>query len=147
MSARDRITHARRAAILFCVAGALAIVNARIPGICPPGQRPAFTALGLLDLGVAAVLVKLPWDRWSPRALLAIPFATLVVIDMFAVIGKLEPYVYSVFLLALATWVGLSLPRWSAVWLSPALAAAYVFPLLHRGDGHWPPRPRASSCR
>jgi diguanylate cyclase (GGDEF)-like protein len=136
MSSRDRITHARRAAVLFCIAGALAIVNAWIPGVSPAGQRLDFTALGLLDLGCAAVLVKLPWDRWSPRALLAIPLATLVVIDMFAVIGQLEPYLYSVFLLALATWVGLSLPRWSIVWLSPAVAVAYVFPLLHAGRGH-----------
>jgi diguanylate cyclase (GGDEF)-like protein len=135
MSPRDRATHARRAALLFCVSGALAIVNAWIPGICPPEQKLQFTALGLLDLGAAALLIKLPWDRWSPRALLAIPVATLLVIDLFAVVGRLEPYVYSVFLLALATWMGISLPRWSAAWLAPALAVAYTFPLLHAGEG------------
>ena len=46
--------------MLFCVSGALAIVNAWIPGACPAGLRLQFTALGLLDLGIAAVLVKLP---------------------------------------------------------------------------------------
>jgi diguanylate cyclase (GGDEF)-like protein len=136
MSPTGRKAHAARAAALFCVAGALAIVNAWIPGVCAPALRPQFTALGLLDLGIAAVLMKLPWDRWSPRALIAIPFATLVTVDLFAVLGRLEPYVYSVFLLALATWIGLVLPRWSAVWLSPAVAAAYVLPLLHAGRGH-----------
>jgi diguanylate cyclase (GGDEF)-like protein len=136
MSSVGRRQHAARAAVLFCVAGALAIVNAWIPGICPAELRPQFTALGLLDLGIAAVLVKLPWDRWSSRALLAIPFATLVTIDLFAVLGRLEPYVYSVFLLALGTWVGLALPRWSAVWLAPAVAAAYVLPLIHADRGH-----------
>jgi diguanylate cyclase (GGDEF)-like protein len=136
MSPRDRLNHARRAAVLFCVAGALAIVNAWIPGICPAEQKLQFTALGLLDLGIAAVLVKLAWDRWSPRALLAIPLVTFVVVDLFAVVGKLEPYIYSVFLLALATWVGIALPSWSALALSPAVALAYVFPLLHAGEGH-----------
>jgi diguanylate cyclase (GGDEF)-like protein len=136
MAPRDRLNHARSAALLFCVAGALAIVNAWIPGVCPPEQKLQFTALGLLDLGVAAVLIKLPWDRWSPRALLAIPLATLLVIDLFAVVGQLEPYIYSVFLLALATWVGIALPRWSALALSPAVAVAYVLPLLHAREGH-----------
>jgi diguanylate cyclase (GGDEF)-like protein len=123
---------ARRAALLFCVAGTLAIVNAWIPGICPPELRPEFTGLGLLDLAVAAILAALPWGRWPRQALLAIPLLALPVVDGFAILGRLEPWVYSVFILATVVWTGLALPRWSTAWLTPALAVAYVLPLLVR---------------
>jgi diguanylate cyclase (GGDEF)-like protein len=41
-----------------------------------------------------------------------------------------------VFILAAVTWTGLALPRWSTTWLTPALAVAYVLPLivLQRGE-------------
>ena len=124
---------ARCAALLFCVAGALAIVNAWIPGVCPPHLRPAFTGLGLLDLAVAATLVQLPWERWPRRSLLVIAAAALVIVDLFAILGQLEPWIYSVFFVVTAVWLGLSLPRWSTAWLAPVVAAAYVAPLLQAG--------------
>jgi diguanylate cyclase (GGDEF)-like protein len=117
----------------------LAIFNAWLPGVCPPHLRPAFTALGLLDLAVAAVLPRLPWERWPRRSLLGIAVVALVVVDLFAVLGELEPWIYSVFFLVTAVWAGLSLPRWSTAWLAPAVAAAYVAPLIAggRGDEAW----------
>jgi diguanylate cyclase (GGDEF)-like protein len=121
--------------LLFGVAGLLAIVNAWIPGVCPPGLRAEFTALGVLDLALAFVLARLPWERWPRRALLAIAVAALIVVDLFAVLGQLEPWIYSVFLLVTAVWAGLSLPRWSSAWLAPAVAAAYVAPLIAAGRG------------
>jgi diguanylate cyclase (GGDEF)-like protein len=127
---------ARRAAVLFCAAGLLAIVNAWVPGVCPPGLRLEFTGLGVLDLVVAVVLVWLPWERWPRRSLLAIAVVALVVVDLFAVLGELEPWIYSVFFVVTAVWAGLSLPRWSTAWLAPVVAAAYVAPLISadRGD-------------
>jgi diguanylate cyclase (GGDEF)-like protein len=127
---------ARRAALLFCVAGALAIVNAWLPGVCPPALRPAFTGLGVLDLAIAGALTILPWERWSRRALLVIPVLALLVVDLFAIIGRLEPWIYSVFILATAVWVGLALPRWSTAWLTPVVASAYVVPLFVADRAH-----------
>jgi hypothetical protein len=66
-------------------------------------------------------------------SLLVIAAAALVIVDLFAILGDLEPWIYSVFFLVTAVWLGLSLPRWSTTWLAPALAAPYVLPLLHDG--------------
>src|SRR4051794_20139621 len=104
---------ARRAALLFCAAGVLAIVNAWLPGVCPSHLRPAFTGLGLLDLAVAATLPRLPWERWPRRALLSIAVIAVIVVDLFAILGQLQPWIYSGFFVVTAVWVGLALPRWS----------------------------------
>ncbi|HEY7076481.1 MAG TPA: GGDEF domain-containing protein [Solirubrobacteraceae bacterium] len=130
------IVDARRASVFFALAGALAIVNAWVPGICPAAQRPTFTLLGLLDIAVAGVVVALPWHRWPRRALVAIPVLALLIVDLFAIVGRLGPWIYTAFLLLVAIWVGLSLPRWSLVSMAPVVAAAYVLPLLVNGRGH-----------
>jgi hypothetical protein len=45
------------------------------------------------------------------------------VAGLLAIVGGLEPWVYSVFFVVLAVWIGVSLPRYSM------LALAYVAPL------------------
>jgi len=127
---------ARYAALLFLVAGTVAITNSWLPGVTPPGMRLTFTGLGLLDVALAAVLAALPWERWSRRALIAIPLASLVVVDLFAIAGRLDAWISFVFLVVLAFWTGLALPRWSTVWLTGAFAAAYVIPQLAAGRAH-----------
>jgi diguanylate cyclase (GGDEF)-like protein len=127
---------ARRAALLFVLAGALSIVNAWTPGVAPADARLPFTGLGLLDFGVAAAFALLPWDRWGRRALYAIPLITLPIVDVFAITGELDGWLYAMFFVALAVWVGLSLPSWTNLWLAPLYVAAYVAPLLVHGHGH-----------
>jgi hypothetical protein len=134
---------ARRAALLFVVSGMLAIVNAWIPGIAPPEQRLDFTALGTLDLVIAAALFAAPWARWPRPALLVIPVVTLVTVCLFAIVGKLEPWVYSSFFVVLAIWIGTSLPRFCTLALAPAFAVAYVVPL----DNTTRSAPSGWSCR
>ncbi len=118
---------ARRASLLFAVAGLLAIVNAWI--VAPADQRIDFTLLGTLDLVIAAAIAVAPWHRWPRKALLAIPLLTLLTVDLFAIVGDLEPWIYSVFFVVLAIWIGVALPRFSTLALAPAFAVAYVAPL------------------
>jgi hypothetical protein len=110
---------ARGAAMLFLLAGALSVINAWTPGVAPAEARLPFTLLGLLDVAIAGVLAALPWDRWGRRALYAIPLVTLPVVDVFAIVGELDGWLYSMFFVALAVWVGLALPPWSNLWLAP----------------------------
>jgi len=125
----------RRAAIMFAAAGSLSIVNAWLPGVCPADQRAAFTLLGLLDACVAVAFLRLPWHRWPAWTLAAVPVSALALVDLFAIVGRLEPGVYSLFLLLLGIWTGLSLPRWTTLKLTPAIAAAFVLPLVVRDRG------------
>jgi diguanylate cyclase (GGDEF)-like protein len=127
---------ARRAAWLFALAGLLSIVNAWAPGVCPPAQRGTFTVLGLLDVAVGCALAVLPWQRWSPRALVVIPALALAMVDVFALAGRLDPWVYSTFFFVLAIWAGVSTAPWTLARLSPALAVAYVLPLAATGRVH-----------
>jgi diguanylate cyclase (GGDEF)-like protein len=136
VSGARSLVDARRAAWLFVLAGALSMVNAWAPGVCPADQRPSFTALGLLDVAVGGVLAVLPWHRWSRRTLVAIPVVTLVMVDLFAVVGRLDPWIYSVFFILLAIWAGLSMPRWTLARLAPVVAGAYVLPLIVSGRAH-----------
>src|SRR3954454_19747486 len=124
---------ARRAAVLFAAAGALSIVNAWLPGVCPPDQRAAFTLLGLLDVCVALSFVRLPWHRWPRWTVAAMPLSSLALVDLFAIVGRLQPGAYSLFLVLVGLWTGLSLPRWTTAKLAPAIAAAFLLPLLLRG--------------
>jgi diguanylate cyclase (GGDEF)-like protein len=135
---RTRRRHAdgtRGAGALFAAAGTLSIVNAWLPGVCPPELKPTFTLLGLLDLLAALAVMTLPWDRWRPRALLAVPLLALVLTDAFAIAGGLDPWIPALMVLCTGVWAGVSLPRWSVLLLSPAFATAYVMPLLLAGRG------------
>ncbi|HWT23685.1 MAG TPA: GGDEF domain-containing protein, partial [Solirubrobacteraceae bacterium] len=127
---QDRVAiAARRAAILFAIAGSLAIVQAWMPGLVRPEQRLDFALLGLLDLVAGGLLLALPWRRLPAGALAIVPVTALVLVDAFAIVGELPPAVYSVFLVLLAAWVGVSLPGGTAVALTPAVALAYAAPL------------------
>src|SRR5689334_10477080 len=53
---------AQRAALLFFVAGLLAVVNSL--RAATGAQLATFIALGVLDLVIAMLLYVLPWERW-----------------------------------------------------------------------------------
>jgi diguanylate cyclase (GGDEF)-like protein len=123
----------RRAATLFAVAGAVAIVSAWLPA-APPGAGLPFTMLGLLDLAIAGVLRFVAPVRRSRVAVIAMAPLALAVIDAFALLGGIEPYAYPLFFVVVAVWVGLSLPRGASLKLAPLSAVAYVAPLVATGD-------------
>jgi len=122
---------AQRAALLFFVAGLLAVLyNFQVAlGV----QQVPFIALGVLDLGIAALLWWLPWERWYGWALwVAIPVA-FIVIGLFEVIGAQTSYTYPIFFILVFIWVGLSMPPRSALLLTPLTVVAYIVPLLSVG--------------
>jgi len=122
---------AQRAALLFFVAGLLAVLyNFQV---ALGAQQIPFIALGVLDLGIAALLWWLPWERWYRRALwVAIPVA-FIVIGLFEVIGAQTSYTYPIFFILVFIWVGLSMPPRSSLLLTPLTVVAYIVPLLSVG--------------
>jgi two-component system cell cycle sensor histidine kinase/response regulator CckA len=128
---RTRVA-AKRAALFFLIAGLLAIVDSLLLKLAQP-QQGRFIALGLVDIGLAALLLLLPWERWPARALLVAAPVAFVMIGLFDAAGATTPYTYSTFFILEFIWVGLSFPPRTALLLTPLTAVAYVVPLLASG--------------
>jgi signal transduction histidine kinase/CheY-like chemotaxis protein len=122
---------AQRAALLFFVAGLLAMLNSFRVATGP--QQGIFIALGILDLAIAALLRLLPWERWHRWALWVVIPVAFVVIDLFEVAGAQTAYTYPIFFILVFIWVGVSMPPRTALLLTPVTVAAYVLPLLRVG--------------
>lgn len=124
---------ATRAALLFAVAGALAIVQS-LP-LMPAPDALRYQALGALDAAIALLLARLPWHRWPARALVAVVPLALAVAVLFALVGRGLPVeVVFAFHLVIAVWAGLSLPRWTVLKCAPLFLLAQLIPHLPRGD-------------
>ncbi|MEA3054569.1 MAG: hypothetical protein QOD30_1, partial [Actinomycetota bacterium] len=120
----------RLASVLFLLCGALVVVGAALP-LPAASNVPGLLIVGVLAMGVGAVLWVLPWERWSPLASLAIvvPVALLLVdADNWA--NGFDGYRYGLFFLVLFAWVGLTHPSGTSLRLSPILVIAYGLPLL-----------------
>src|SRR4051812_38218381 len=122
---------AHRAALLFFVAGMLAVLNSLRVGT--GSHQEIFIALGILDLILAALWRWLPWERWHPYALLVVAPVAFVIIGLFEVLGAHTPYTYPIFFLLLFIWVGLSMPPRTSLLLVPLTCVAYILPLLSVG--------------
>jgi signal transduction histidine kinase/CheY-like chemotaxis protein len=120
---------ARRAALFFCVAGLLAIVNSLLLEAARP-QQAIFLALGVLDLAIAALLHILPWERWHARTLTLLIPVTFVVIGLFELAGATTTTTYPIFFILAFIWVGLSLPPWTSLLSAPLTVVGYIAPLL-----------------
>jgi signal transduction histidine kinase len=123
---------ARRAALFFCVAGLLAIVNSLLLEAARP-QQAIFLALGVLDLVIAALLHFLPWERWHVRALMLLIPVAFVVISLFELAGATTTTTYPIFFILVFIWIGLSLPPWTSLLLAPLTVVGYIVPLLLSG--------------
>ncbi|MEW6704587.1 MAG: diguanylate cyclase [Pseudomonadota bacterium] len=119
---------ARRAGLFFLVSGVLALVGLSLPND-QSVNTPAAAGLALVDLGVGALLYRLPWQRWHRiwTLLLVVP-AALAVMAGFYLIGALPAPVFGAFMILVLFWVGLSQPPGTALCVSPAFALAYFLP-------------------
>lgn len=90
----------------------------------------AIGAVSLLGLALAVAIWPLPWNRWPRLALLPIAVAALVLEGLGNYAGNVGPYAYSLPYALVFGWVGLALPRWSSLALSPLFAASYLLPML-----------------
>ncbi|WP_147654056.1 GGDEF domain-containing protein [Vulcaniibacterium gelatinicum] len=127
-----RLQAARRAALLFAVAGALAIVQSLFLPSADVG--PEYILLGLLDLAVAAAIAALPWQRWPAGALAAVIPVALAMVASFELFAPgMPPELALLFYLVVALWIGLSLPRWTVLKAAPLFLAADLAPEAWHG--------------
>ena len=125
---------ARTGAVMFLVGGCLALFVLLV--FRPPGSG-LFLALAVLDLVMALLLWRLPWVQWPPWTLLVAVLAAYVIIGLFDIASAHSPYVYPLFFVLVAVWIGLFLPPRTSLWLAPVTVAAYLGPLLWQGLA-WP---------
>ncbi|HEU5109638.1 MAG TPA: HAMP domain-containing sensor histidine kinase [Micromonosporaceae bacterium] len=124
------LTAARQAAVLFALAGALAVVGIA----ATPGHTGRLIVIAGLDLLTAAVAWRLPWTRWHPYAAVFLigPALTIIGVSTWA-FGGFAAGTGPFFVLAFA-WLGLHFPPWVCLAVSPAGVIAYVLPLLATGQ-------------
>jgi signal transduction histidine kinase len=123
---------ARAAAVLFLLAGVLAVL-----GIAQPHSRARdLLVVAVADFGIAAAAWWVPWQRLHARATVALAVAGLAVLafSTWAFGGTASGT--GPFFVLLFAWVGLHHPPWIAYALTPLTATAYVVPLVAT---HQPP--------
>jgi diguanylate cyclase (GGDEF)-like protein len=117
----------RAATFLFVGAGALTLVSALT-------ARSATNSLGLLVVAigastVGALTIVLPWQRWSPRASLALVPPALALIAFGNAFGPQQALDYGVYFAVLHAWIGLAHPPRTSLLVAPLTAIAFAAPL------------------
>jgi diguanylate cyclase (GGDEF)-like protein/PAS domain S-box-containing protein len=116
-------TAVRHAALLFAVCGVLALVALPTPGADPV----ALLAVAAADLGVSALVLLLPWERWPDWATLTIPVPGFAIIAMANDAELLPPRAVSLMFVMVFVWVGSHHRPWQSLWLLPVAVVAYPF--------------------
>jgi signal transduction histidine kinase len=127
-----RATHGnagRLGGLLLMAAGAFTLVNNYLPG-SELLDIALLNVLGLIAVGAGALAYVAPWQRWHPRAPLALAmlgFGLIAVSDRY---GGVSAYSYAIYFVVIFVWVGIAHPPRTSWWLAPVAAATYVTPLL-----------------
>ena len=124
---------ARLIGAIWAAAGFTAIVNAALPSARGTSRGLAF-AMGIGVVVAAAVVVSLPWDRWSGRLLLVLVPVSFGVIATGPLMGtessqRYVAYNHAPYFVVVLVWIGLTQARWTSALLSPVAAVGYALPL------------------
>ena len=95
-----------------------------------PGRAGALFLVGAADLLFAGLTYKLPWQRWSERATLAVVAPGIAVIAAAHKLDLIPVRSYGVFFVLLFAWIGIHHPPLTAVKLAPVMAAGYSLPIV-----------------
>jgi diguanylate cyclase (GGDEF)-like protein len=122
---------ARLAAVFFALSGAIGLATR----VAFAGATPeVLLGPGGVALAAGALFWVAPWDRWPRGALLA-PVAAGLALKTWAnaEAAVASPYIYGVHYVVLFMWVGVALPRGSALLCAPFLVVSYLLPMWQAG--------------
>jgi len=117
---------ARQGAVLFALAGSLALVAIATQ----PDRAGILAAVGAADLAVALAAWWLPWQRYP------MPATLLLAVPAFGILGASTVAFGGMaagtgpFLVLIYAWIGLNFPLWAVYAVTPLAVAAYVVPLM-----------------
>jgi signal transduction histidine kinase len=87
--------------------------------------------VSVLAVVAGAIIWRLPWDSWPPRASLALAPLGLALIASGNYYGGSQVHTYGVFFVVAFVWIGLAHPPWTSLAMAPVASVAYVVPLFH----------------
>jgi signal transduction histidine kinase len=110
-------------------AGAFTLVNNYLPG-SELLDVALLNAVGLFAIALGVVSLRLPWQRWHPRASLVLALAAFALIAFSNRYGGVSAYSYAVYFVVVFVWVGIAHPPRTSWLLAPVAAFAYLLPFL-----------------
>jgi diguanylate cyclase (GGDEF)-like protein len=120
----------RSGAVFFVVVGVLTISDTLMRGDSALRHVNAAGAIisGAVCIVLGAVMWFLPWERWSVRAPMVVPYLIVLIgIPLDRIVHfSTDPSAdasYGMLCFTLLAWIGLSQPRWTAARFAPLLAA------------------------
>jgi diguanylate cyclase (GGDEF)-like protein/PAS domain S-box-containing protein len=123
------------AAVLYLAGGMGTMLSALLPA-GPALFRPGVVGVGLIAVLIAAIVWRLPWDRWSTQTslvLVPIAYGLIAVGNHFA---AAEPFRFGVYFVVAHAWIGFAHPRGTATVFSPLFVIAYLAPLFTSGTAN-----------
>ncbi|MFP5218653.1 MAG: sensor histidine kinase [Actinomycetes bacterium] len=133
MGGAARLRAGHQGGRLLLAAGALTLVNNYLPGSAHL-DIAVLNAVALTAMALGVVALRLPWDRFSPRAPLVLVLAAFGLIAVSNLFGGVGAYSYAVYFVVVFVWVGLAQPPGTSFALAPLATAAYVLPFLVQDD-------------
>ena len=123
------------AAALYAGGGVGTFVGAVLPA-GPAMYRPGVVAVAVTALLVAALVWRIRWERWSPRAslvLVPIAFALIAAGNHFS---SAEPFRFGIYFVVAFAWIGFAHPPGTSLVFGPMFATAYLLPLFTTGTAN-----------
>ena len=119
-------TAARQAALLFVIAGLLAVLAIAND----PGRWAVLLVVAGCDLGVALVSVLLPWARLHPYAPAVLGLAGFAILGVSTWTFGGVATGTGPFMVLLYAWAALHFPRWILLAFAAPALLAYLLPLI-----------------
>ena len=120
---------ARLGALLFILSSAVTAISALLPA-APGMNRGGMIAVSVIALVIGIVKWFLPWRHWLHSSSLWNVPPALALIALYNYLSSDEPYRYGLFFMVAFAWVGVGHGRGKSLRFVPALALAYIAPLL-----------------
>ncbi|HVM27769.1 MAG TPA: ATP-binding protein [Mycobacteriales bacterium] len=133
MSGSARLRAGQQGGRLLLAAGAFTLVNNYLPG-SEHLDIAVLNAVALTTLALGVVSLRLPWDRLSPRAPLALVLVAFALIAVSNLFGGVSSFSYAVYFVVVFVWVGLAQPPGTSLALAPLAVVAYLLPFLVGDD-------------
>jgi len=128
----SKVRAGRAAALLFFLCGVTTLVSPLWSSTSGGEASGAYVAAAV-SIGAGLLAWFLPWDRWPRWAGLFLALAGLAAIALQSALARPDILVSSVFFVLLFAWIGVALPRGTALLALPFYAVAYLLPAVTSG--------------